>query len=294
LAAAFARVIDPAFGSDTLSRRVLLIVHTLGVEQLPVVSSGVSKIVENGVPLDVIAASPDIDYRAWERIAHDGKGNLLVPRVNEMTDQVIARYRTRLAEQRVCDISLKLNLSEQLRYVRVFWAGDEPAFLLDREPAEMSTPLRLSMAPTKTDTDACASWVFVAIVPRRRSGRYRLIEVELTGTTSRGPISSRIEICHTVSTQPNDARLVDGAVGAQSARVRPSFWVEELGQALSHEDGARILNLYDPFIRWAREEGQKELVDTLWSAKRAFQRGGYFGTRQLNEFWRMSHQGLDD
>ena len=257
-------------------------------------STGVSRLVEKKVPLDVVAGSSDIDYRAWQRIAHDGRGRLLVPRTAQSIDQLLATYLSDTVNSRIFDGTLTLRPSDKLRYVRVFRAGPEPSFLLDREPAEMTQSIPLSICAREFAAGAEQHWLVVAIVPRRRPGVYRIASAELHTRHMGGHIEKQLDILHTVTTQPSESQLIDGRVGTTYARIRPSFWVEELGLALSHEDGSRILNLYDPFIKWARDEGEAELVETLWTAKRAFQRGGYFGTRQLNEFWRMAHHGLRD
>ena len=292
LKAAFAHALGNANVTETRAAQILLVVHSLDSEALTVVSTGVSRFVEKKLSLDVVAASTEIDYRAWERIAHDGQGRLVVPRTTETIAQVLLSYLTNLIGSRVFDGKITLNVSDKLRYVRMFRAGQEPAFLLDREPAEMSQPINLSVCPRAFAGGDEQEWLMVAIVPRRRPGVYRLATVELSARSTRGTIKCETDILHTVTAQPSESQLIDGRVGATYARTRPSFWVEELGLALSHEDGSRILNLYDPFIKWARDQGDTELVETLWTAKRAFQRGGYFGTRQLNEFWRMAHHGL--
>ncbi|MEE2787429.1 MAG: hypothetical protein VX589_08830 [Myxococcota bacterium] len=294
LKAAFAHALGNADVTENRAAHICLVVHSLDVDALNIVSTGVSRLVEKKVPLDVVAASADIDYRAWARIAHDGRGRLLVPRTRETTEQLLATYLENLTISRIFDGCLTLKVSDKLRYIRVFRAGETPSFLLDREPAEMSQPIQLSLCARGLASGEEQQWLMVAIVPRRRPGEYRIGTVELSARHMNGPIQCHLDIMHTVTAQPSESQLIDGRVGATYARTRPSFWVEELGLALSHEDGSRILNLYDPFIKWARAEGEVDLVETLWTAKRAFQRGGYFGTRQLNEFWRMAHHGLRD
>lgn len=271
--------------TDT-AHRLLLVAHSPLVEPMEPLLGAATSLTERQLGIDVVTTSPQMDLGLSIRLANLGGGEAVLAESSAALEGLLRPRLARLLRQHVLDARLELEFVPGVNPGRMYRVSPTPIFLGNIRLTP--TDRRLVLDPGPVATGAEAAFLLTLTVPKRRLGRYRLVELV---AKHRG--ATRIVtgwhggVVYTVTDDPLQAQWVDAQVVAARDRAEPAGWVEEAARAFLEGDHRRVATTLERISRRFLELGRPADSQSAIDSRTRYLRSGHLDRNELNRLRRL-------
>lgn len=267
--------------------RLFLLAHSPIVEPMEPLLAAATSLTERHLGIDVFATSPQVDLGLSIRLANLGGGEAVSTDAQPALEEAVRSRVSRLVHQHVLDARLELEFVTGVTPGRMFRVSPSPIFLGNVRLTP--TDRRLVLDPGPLTTGAEPVFLLTMTAPKRRLGRYRLVEIsarhrgatKLLAPWHGGAI-------HTVTDDPQEIAWVDAQVVAARDRVEPTGWVEEAARAFMEGDHRRVATTLERLARRFLELGRTNDAQAAIDSRTRYLRTGHLDRNELNKLRRLA------
>ena len=267
--------------------RVLLVPHSPVVEAMESLLAAATALTERQLGIDVVTTSPATDLGLMIRLANLGGGEVTFADTPDALEAAVRHRLIRLAQATMIEPRLELDFVPGIVPGRMYRVSPAPIFLGNVRLTPTDRRLVLDPGPVAVWHEPV--FLLTLTVPKRRVGRYRLMEVAVRHRAgSRVVTSAQTSVVHTTTDDPNEAGFVEAAVVAARDRVEPVGWVEEAGRAFLEGDHRRVATTLERMARRMLELGRGPDAQAVVEARGRYLRSGHLDRSELNRLRRVA------
>ncbi len=268
------------------AKRLLVALHSALNEPYEDILAAAAALHEHSIGVDVLCTHPSADLGLLTRLANMDGGEVLLPdpgRAGALGEMLAARIDL-LRAQRVLDVRLTLHPSPLLQPLRLFRVAPSALFLRAVRPEPDHREVVIDVGPMAPG--ARHAFLLTAQLPRRRIGRYRILEIIASHATDEA--AARVDVLHQCTLDPAEAAIVEAEVRSAQERVEGAAWVEEVAKAYADGDARRVSVTLDRLVRYFAVLTQHTAMEQTAALRIGFLRTGTLSRTDLNRLRRLA------
>ncbi len=269
------------------AHRLIIVAHSPIVEATEPLLNAASALTEKHFGLDVVTTTPSMDLGMMIRLANLGGGDVaFVEGVAALETNMRDRIG-RLTQQHLIDPRLELEFVPGVVPGRMFRAAPGAVFLGNVRLTPTDRRLVLDPGPVVAGHEP--QFLVTLTLPRRRVGRYRLLEVSARHRAGHRFVTChQASVVHQVTDDPTLLGYVEAGVVAARDRVEPAGWVEEAARAFLEGDHRRVATTLERMARRLSELGRSADAQATIDARGRYLRSGHLDRNELNRLRRLA------
>lgn len=269
------------------AHRLVFVPHSPVVEPMEPLLGVATALTERQIGLDAIATSPGVDLGLMVRLANLSGGDVSAADGPAALEACLRQRLTRWTQQYLLDARLELEFAATVVPARMYRVHPTPTFLGNVRLTPTDRRLVLDPGPVAPGHEP--AFVLTMTMPRRRAGRYRLLEIASRHRGGHRLVTGhQVNVVHTVTDEPALLGDVEAAVIAARDRAEPAGWVEEAGRAFLEGDHRRVATTLERFARRLLELGRATDAQAAIESRSRYLRSGHLDRTELNRLRRLA------